>query len=115
MTFRLKPINSVGRNINGVQDGFGCGPISQRVARPARIVVVSAPFSAMVTIKNRHQSNSLKSSALTVGFERLAGRCLELEKSCLDGAFAHARKRTDGLGDCLAEAEAALENEPGME
>ena len=63
----------------------------------------------------RRTAHSLKSSALIIGFERLAGRCLELEKSCLDGAFAHARIRTDGLGDCLAEAEAALKNEPWME
>ena len=60
-------------------------------------------------------AHSLKSSAQIVGFERLAGRCLELEKSCLDGAFDQARMRTDGLGDCLVETVAALEDESWME
>ena len=63
----------------------------------------------------RRTAHSLKSSAQIVGFERLAGRCLELEKSCLDGAFDQARMRTDGLGDCLVETVAALEDEPWME
>lgn len=63
----------------------------------------------------RRTAHSLKSSALIIGVTRLAGRCLELEKSCIDGAFAHARMRTDGLGDCLAEAVAALEDETWME
>ena len=60
-------------------------------------------------------AHSLKSSALIIGFERLAGRCTELEKSCIDDAFAHARIHTDGLDDCLAEALAVLENETWME
>ena len=60
-------------------------------------------------------AHSLKSSARIIGFDRLAGRCLELEKACLDGAFAQARKRTDGLGDCLAEAITVLENTNWME
>ena len=63
----------------------------------------------------RLSAHSLKSNALIIGFTRLAERCLKLEKACIDGAFAKARKRTDGLGDYLAEAETALENETWME
>ena len=60
-------------------------------------------------------AHSLKSTARIIGFERLAGRCFDMEKSCLDGAFAQARMRTDGLDECLAEAIAVLEKAAWME
>ncbi|MDP6573841.1 MAG: Hpt domain-containing protein [Rhodospirillales bacterium] len=60
-------------------------------------------------------AHELRGGARTMGLERLAGLCQEIEAACTDGRHADALRMTRELDACFLESVAALEKEGSVE